>query len=103
MKKEGYIYILFNRKNGTLYVGVTSDLIKRIYQHKNKLIEGFTKKYGVDKLGYYEIYGDIESAIAREKQIKAGSRKKKIDLIEKINPNWDDLYYSLLWFGLFRF
>ena len=96
MKKEGYIYILFNRKNGTLYVGVTSDLIKRIYQHKNKLIEGFTKKYGVDKLGYYEIYGDIESAIAREKQIKAGSRKKKIDLIEKINPNWDDLYDSLL-------
>ncbi len=96
MKKEGYIYILFNRKNGTLYVGVTSDLIKRIYQHKNKLIEGFTKKYCVDKLGYYEIYGDIESAIAREKQIKAGSRKKKIDLIEKINPNWDDLYYSLL-------
>ena len=65
MKKEGYIYILFNRKNGTLYVGVTSDLIKRIYQHKNKLIEGFTKKYGVDKLGYYEIYGNIESAIAR--------------------------------------
>ncbi len=96
MKKESYIYILFNRKNGTLYVGVTSDLIKRIYQHKNKLIEGFTKKYGVDKLGYYEIYSDIESAIAREKQIKAGSRKKKIDLIEKINPNWDDLYDSLL-------
>ena len=96
MKKEGYIYILFNRKNGTLYVGVTSDLIKRIYQHKNKLIEGFSKKYGVDKLGYYEVYSDIESAIAREKQIKAGSRKKKIDLIEKINPNWDDLYDSLL-------
>ena len=95
MRKEGYIYILFNRKNGTLYVGVTSDLIKRIYQHKNKLIEGFTKKYGVDKLGYYEICNDIESAISREKQIKAGSRKKKIDLIEKINPNWDDLYYSL--------
>ena len=96
MKKEGYIYILFNRKNGTLYVGVTSNLIKRIYQHKNKLIEGFSKKYGLDKLGYYEIYDDIESAIAREKQIKAGSRKKKIDLIEKINPNWDDLYDSLL-------
>ena len=95
MKKEGYIYILFNRKNGTLYVGATSDLIKRIYQHKNKLIEGFSKKYGVDKLGYYEVYSDIENAIAREKQIKAGSRKKKIDLIEKINPNWDDLYDSL--------
>ena len=75
---------------------MTSDLIKRIYQHKNKLIEEFTKKYGVDKLGYYEVYADIESAIAREKQIKAGSRKKKIDLIEKINPNWDDLYDSLL-------
>ena len=96
MKKEGYTYILFNRKNGTLYVGATSDLIKRIYQHKNKLIEGFSKKYGVDKLGYYEVYSDIESAIAREKQIKAGSRKKKIDLIEEINPNWDDLYDSLL-------
>ena len=96
MKKEGYTYILFNRKNGTLYVGAKSDLIKRIYQHKNKLIEGFSKKYGVDKLGYYEVYSDIESAIAREKQIKAGSRKKKIDLIEEINPNWDDLYDSLL-------
>ena len=96
MKKEGCIYILFNRKNGTLYVGVTSDLIKRIYQHKNKLIKGFSKKYGLDKLGYYKIYDDIESAIAREKQIKAGSRKKKIDLIEKINPNWNDLYDSLL-------
>ena len=95
MKKQGYIYILFNSKNGTLYVGVTSDLIKRVYQHKNKIIEGFAKKYGVDKLGYYEIYNDIESAIAREKQIKAGSRKKKIDLIEKINPNWNDLYDSL--------
>ena len=95
MKKEGYIYILFNRKNGTLYVGATRDLIKRIYQHKNKLIEWFSKKYGVDKLGYYEVYSDIENAIAREKQIKAGSRKKKIDLIEKINPNWDDLYDSL--------
>ena len=95
MKKQGYVYILFNRKNGTLYVGVTSDLIKRVYQHKNKIIEGFAKKYGVDKLGYYEIYNDIESAIAREKQIKAGSRKKKIDLIEKINPNWNDLYDSL--------
>lgn len=96
MKKHSFIYILFNRKNGTLYVGITNDLIKRIYQHKNKTIEGFTKKYGLDKLGYYEIYDDIKIAIAREKQIKAGSRKKKIDLIEKINPNWDDLYDSLL-------
>ena len=96
MKKKGFVYILFNRKNGTLYVGVTSDLIKRIYQHKNKLIEGFSKKYGLDKLGYYEIYENIENAILREKQIKSGSRKNKINLIEKVNPNWEDLYNSLL-------
>ena len=87
MKKQGFVYILFNRKNGTLYVGVTSDLIKRIYQHKNKLIEGFSKKYGLDKLAYYEIYENIENAILREKQIKSGSRKNKINLIEKVNPN----------------
>ena len=96
MKKQGFVYILFNRKNGTLYVGVTSDLIKRIYQHKNKLIEGFSKKYGLDKLGYYVIYENIENAILREKQIKSGSRKNKINLIEKVNPNWEDLYNSLL-------
>ena len=96
MKKQGFVYILFNRKNGTLYVGVTSDLIKRIYQHKNKLIEGFSKKYGLDKLGYYEIYENIENAILREKQIKSGSRKNKINLIEKVSPNWEDLYNSLL-------
>ncbi|WP_302367601.1 GIY-YIG nuclease family protein [Brachyspira aalborgi] len=96
MKKQGFVYILFNRKNGTLYVGVTSDLIKRIYQHKNKLIEGFSKKYGLDKLAYYEIYENIENAILREKQIKSGSRKNKINLIEKVNPNWEDLYNSLL-------
>ena len=65
MKKQGFVYILFNRKNGTLYVGVTSNLIKRIYQHKNKLIEGFSKKYGLDKLGYYEIYDNIENSILR--------------------------------------
>ncbi len=96
MKKQGFVYILFNRKNGTLYVGVTSDLIKRIYQHKNKLIEGLSKKYGLDKLAYYEIYENIENAILREKQIKSGSRKNKINLIEKVNPNWEDLYNSLL-------
>ena len=96
MNKKGYIYILFNKKNGTLYVGVTSDLIKRIYEHKNKIIDGFTKKYAIDKLGYYEIYEDIESAILREKQIKSGSRKKKIELIETMNPDWNDLYYQII-------
>lgn len=95
-KKLSYIYILFNRRNGTLYTGVTSDLIKRLYEHKNKLADGFTKKYGVDKLGYYEVFEDIKEAIKREKQIKGGSRTDKIRLIESINPEWVDLYDSIL-------
>ena len=95
-KTKAYIYILFNKRNGTLYTGVTRDLLKRIYEHKNKIFEGFSSKYGVDKLGYYEEYNDIKQAIEREKQIKAGSRKKKIMLIEQINPNWDDLYNNLV-------
>lgn len=88
---KSYIYILFNKRNGTLYTGVTSDLKKRVYKHKNKLTEGFTSKYDVDKLGYYEEYNDIKNAIEREKQIKDGSRKKKIALIESMNPFWKDL------------
>jgi putative endonuclease len=96
MEKKGYVYILFNKKNGTLYTGVTSNLVKRIYEHKQKLVDGFTKKYSIDKLGFFEIYENIEQAIEREKQIKAGSRKKKIDLIEKQNPIWKDLYSSIL-------
>ena len=94
--KKGYIYILFNKKHGTLYVGVTSDLIKRVYEHKNKFVQGFTEKYGVDKLGYYEVCDNILSAIEREKQLKAGSRKKKIELIEKFNPEWKDLYSEII-------
>ena len=96
MNKKGYIYILFNKKDGVLYTGVTSNLVKRIYEHKNKLADGFTKKYNVDKLGYYEIFDNIEQAIIREKQIKAGSRQKKIDLIVSINPQWEDLYNKIL-------
>lgn len=92
----GYVYILFNKRNGTLYVGVTSDLIKRIYEHKNKFVEGFTKKYSIDKLGYYEVFDDIVSAIEREKQLKAGNRKKKLQLIEKVNPEWKDLYFDIV-------
>lgn len=95
MKKQGYVYILFNKRNGTLYTGVTSNLVKRVFEHKNKVIEGFTKRYSVDKLGYYEISDSIEAAIVREKQIKAGSRKNKLKLIESINPNWNDLYYDI--------
>ena len=96
MNKKGYVYILFNKKRGTLYVGVTSNLVKRIYEHKNKFADGFTKKYGVDKLGYYEIYDDILNAINREKQLKAGNRQRKIDLIEKDNKEWKDLYNSII-------
>ena len=94
--KKGYIYILFNKRNGTLYVGVTSDLVKRVYEHKCKLVEGFTKKYNVDKLGYYEVTDNILTAIEREKQLKSGSRQKKIDLIEKTNPEWKDLYSEII-------
>ena len=91
-----YVYILFSKRNGTLYVGVTSDLVKRVWEHKNKVVEGFTKKYSVDKLGYYEIFDDINEAIAREKQLKAGSRQKKTDLIETNNPEWIDLYNEII-------
>lgn len=96
MNKQGYVYILFSQRNGTLYVGVTSNLQKRIFEHKNKFVEGFTKKYNVDKLGYYEVFDNIENAIEREKQIKSWSRKKKLALIESINPKWEDLYYNIL-------
>ncbi|MBP3491231.1 GIY-YIG nuclease family protein [bacterium] len=93
---SGYVYILFNKRNGTLYVGVTSDLVKRVYEHKNKCVEGFTKKYAVDKLGYYEVCDDIQTAIEREKQLKSGNRKRKIELIEKNNSEWKDLYYEII-------
>lgn len=96
MNKKGYIYIMFNKRNGTLYTGVTSNLIKRVYEHKNKVVKSFTSQYDVDKLGYYEVYESIESAIIREKQIKGGSRKNKLKLIESINPKWEDLYYKIV-------
>jgi putative endonuclease len=92
----GYCYILFSCKKGTLYVGVTNDLVRRVYEHREKMIEGFTKKYNVDKLGYFEIYSAITDAIRREKQIKGYSRMKKIELIESANRKWEDLYYSLI-------
>jgi len=81
-----------NKINSTLYTGVTSDLQRRVFEHKNKLLDGFTKKYNIDKLVFYEAYDDINNAIAREKQIKGGSRAKKIELIEDMNDKWDDLY-----------
>lgn len=90
------VYIMSNIKNGTLYVGVTNNLLRRVWEHKNNLAEGFTKKYELHRLVYYEFYEDIRDAIAREKQIKSGSRVKKIDLIVKKNPEWVDLYGELI-------
>ena len=95
MKKQYYVYIITNKLDSVLYTGVTSNLEIRVYEHKSKLIEGFTKKYNVDKLIYYEVFDDINDAIAREKQIKKGSRKKKIDLITSMNPGFKDLFNEL--------
>ncbi|MFA7658919.1 MAG: GIY-YIG nuclease family protein [Candidatus Gastranaerophilaceae bacterium] len=94
--KQYYIYIMTNFENGTLYTGVTNDLVRRVYEHKNKLIEGFTKKYELDKLVYFEVFGSIEYAILREKQIKGGSRKKKLNLINNFNKEWKDLYEDII-------
>ena len=96
MEKQFYIYILASKRNGTLYIGVTSDLIKRVWEHKNKLVEGFTKKYDVNKLVYFERHEDALGAIRREKRLKEWKRKWKLDLIEKDNPSWKDLYDSIL-------
>ncbi len=89
--KTYYVYILSSQKDGTLYVGVTNNLIRRIWEHQTGIIEGFTKKYHVHHLMYFEQFENIEDAIAREKYIKGKKRKYKTDLIEKDNPNWDDL------------
>lgn len=91
-----FIYILTNISHTVLYVGITNDLKRRVYEHKNKLVEGFTDKYNVNKLVYYEFFEDPASAIRREKQLKGGSRKKKEELINKNNPQWKDLYDELM-------
>ncbi|MEW6410569.1 MAG: GIY-YIG nuclease family protein [Nitrospirota bacterium] len=90
-----YVYMLCNKRNGTLYVGVTSDLIKRVYEHKNDLADSFTKKYAVHSLVWYEIHDTAKAAIIREKQIKKWKRKWKLSLIENANPDWNDLYERL--------
>jgi putative endonuclease len=94
--KSYYVYILASKRNGTLYIGITSDLIKRIYEHKNNLVDGFTKKYKIHNLVYFEETSDVQSAIKREKQLKVWKRSWKIELIEKQNPAWRDLYEDLL-------
>ena len=94
-RKQYYVYIMTNKINTVLYTGVTSDLKKRIWEHKEKVIDGFTKNYNINKLIFFEIYNDPENAILREKQIKAGPRTKKVELITGINPEWKDLYDNL--------
>ena len=96
MQKQPTLYILASYKEGTLYIGVTSNLVKRVYEHKNVLVDGFTKQYGVHILVYYEMHTTMEDAILREKQMKKWKREYKINLIEKENVNWDDLYSDIL-------
>ena len=93
--KRMCVYILASKRNGTLYIGVSSNLRKRVWQHRNHLIEGFTKKYEVNRLVYYEVFDNPTAAIEREKRLKEWRRTWKIHLIEKQNPNWDDLYSNL--------
>ena len=91
MENQYYIYILARKRNGTLYIGMTNNLQKRLYEHKNKIVPGFSQKYNIDKLVYFEITSDVKSAIAREKQLKKWNRKWKLELIDKSNPQWNDL------------
>ncbi len=96
MAKEFHVYILASKRNGTLYTGVTSNLVQRVYQHKSEQVDGFTKKYGVKLLAYFEKHGSSDTAFTREKQIKKWNRSWKIKLIEQENPQWEDLYDSIL-------
>jgi putative endonuclease len=95
-ERQYYVYILASKRNGTLYIGVTGNLIKRIYEHKNNLVEGFTKKYKIHLLVYYESTNDVRSALSREKQLKKWNRRWKLRIIEEFNPEWKDLYGKLL-------
>ena len=95
MEKRFVVYILASRRNGTLYIGVTSDLVKRVWEHKQSFVNGFAKEYGAKTLVWYEVHDSAESAITREKQLKKWNRAWKIRLIEEVNPYWNDLYSNL--------
>ena len=95
MPRRGFVYILASRRNGTLYIGVTSNLLRRIWEHRHHLVEGFTRRYGVDALVYYEVFDNVPDAILREKQLKKWNRAWKLRLIESVNPKWCDLYDEL--------
>ena len=96
VNKQPAVYILASKRNGTLYTGVTSDLFKRMWEHRNNMVEGFTKRYGVHLLVWYEVHESMVSAIQREKRLKEWKRTWKLNLIEKTNPNWEDLYDTIL-------
>jgi putative endonuclease len=96
MEKQPAIYIIASKRNGTLYIGVTSDITKRIWEHKNDLVEGFTKRYNVHRLVWYELHESMESAIKREKSMKEWKRVWKLELIESVNPDWEDLYHTII-------
>ncbi len=95
-ERHYYVYLMTNKKNAVIYTGVTNDLIRRVYEHKEKLVKSFTSRYNINKLVYYEVFRDVGCAIIREKQIKGGSRAKKIELINSMNLEWNDLYDGLL-------
>jgi len=95
MNRGYYVYIMSNKGNAVVHTGVTNDLERRVYEHKEKLVDGFTRKYNITKLVYYEVFENVENAIVREKQIKGGSRQKKIELINSLNKEWRDLYGDL--------
>ncbi len=95
LRRSYFVYIMTNKNNTVLYTGVTNDLKRRIWQHKEKVFDGFTKNYNATKLVWYELFDEVSSAIAREKQIKAGSRQRKIDLVNSLNKDWRDLYNEL--------
>ena len=95
MIKIGYVYFMSNKKDGVIYIGVTSNLIKRVYEHKTEAVEGFTKKYNLKNLVYFEVFDDIETAILYEKKLKNVSRAKKIEIIERVNLEWKDLYEEI--------
>ena len=96
MDRHPAVYILASKRNGTLYIGVTSDLVKRIWEHKNNVVEGFTKRYGIHTLVWYELHESMQSAIEREKKLKEWKRAWKLELIEASNPNWHDLYETIV-------
>ncbi|UCB49501.1 MAG: GIY-YIG nuclease family protein [Deltaproteobacteria bacterium] len=95
MNKQYFVYTMTNRNNTTLYTGITNDLKRRVNEHKEKMVGGFTKKYNINKLVYYEVLADPENTVLREKQIKGGSRQKKIELINSLNEKWQDLYEQI--------